>query len=41
MINKILRKLIEKIFNFMERNSLVDEKTNEMMKNYQKIKNLR
>ena len=41
MINKILCKLIEKIFNFMERNSLVEEKTNEMMKNYQKIKNLR
>ena len=40
MFNKILNKLIEKILNFMERNSLIDEEINEIKKDYQKVKDL-
>lgn len=38
MFNKILSKLIEKILNFMERNSLIDEEINEIKKTIKKSK---
>ena len=39
-MNKLLCKIIDKIFIFMERNNLNDKETELIMKDYQKIKNL-